>query len=66
MMDLRTPSGIFFALLGLIVAITGLVAPESRARLQEVNVNLYSGLFMMAFGAFLLALARRAARGRRG
>lgn len=61
-MDLRTPSGIFFAIIGLMVAATGILAPDARARMQDVNVNLYSGLFMIAFGAFLLALAWRAAR----
>lgn len=60
MLDLRTPSGLFFASVGLILTAMGLFSPDTRARLTEVNVNLYSGLFMMAFGAFLLALAWRA------
>ncbi|MCX6620457.1 MAG: hypothetical protein NTY38_05160 [Acidobacteria bacterium] len=58
--DLRTPSGIFFALLGLILIITSLVAPGARAPLTDVNVNLYAGLSMLAFGAILLWLAKRA------
>lgn len=64
MLDLRTPSGFFFAIIGAMVAATGVMAPEARARLTDVNVNLYSGLFMMAFGGFLLALAWRARRRR--
>ena len=64
MLDLRIPSGLFFALLGLILSVYGLLAPGARARLTEVNVNLYCGLFMLAFAAFLLALAWRAARKR--
>jgi TctA family transporter len=64
MMDLRTPSGIFFLLIGLMVAGTGIAAPEAHARMTEVNVNLYSGLSMAAFGSFLLALAWRARRRR--
>lgn len=63
-MDLRTPSGMFFGILGLILTAMGILAPGTRARLTNVNVNLYSGLFMLAFGAFLLLLARRAARRR--
>jgi hypothetical protein len=65
MLDLRTPSGLFFALTGLIVTGVGLFSPESRAPLTDVNVNLYGGLVMIAFGAFMLALAWRAARRKR-
>jgi hypothetical protein len=64
MLDLRTPSGLFFLLNGLILACMGLFFPGARAPLTDVNVNLYSGLFMIAFGAFLLALAWRARRAR--
>lgn len=63
-MDLRTPSGLFFGIVGLILTIMGVAAPDTRAALTEANVNLYCGLFMMAFAAFLLVLARRAARRR--
>jgi hypothetical protein len=61
-MDLRVPSGLFFALLGVILAGLGVLAPDMRAPLTEVNVNLYSGLSMLAFGAFLLFMAWRASR----
>ncbi len=59
-MDLRKPSGYFFTLLGLVLTIMGLAAPEMRAPLTDVNVNLYAGLTMLVFGAILLLLARRA------
>jgi hypothetical protein len=59
-MDLRLPSGLFFTLLGLILVSMGAFAPGTRAVLTEANVNLYSGLGMLAFGLFLLALAHRA------
>jgi hypothetical protein len=58
-MDLRTPSGWFFALLGGILIAAGILPPEERAPLTEANVNLYSGLFMLLFGVTLLWLARR-------
>ncbi len=61
-MDLRLPSGLFFTLLGLILVGMGVLAPETRAELTESNVNLYSGLAMLAFGIILLVLARRAPR----
>jgi hypothetical protein len=59
-MDLRIPSGLFFLLLGLIVGLMGILFPGIRSPLAGINVNLYSGISMVAFGAILLLLARRA------
>ncbi len=54
-LDLRLPSGLFFAITGLV-----LVAMQSeRALLTELNVNLWAGVAMLVFGAFLLVLAWR-------
>ncbi len=61
MLDLRLPTGWFFTLAGVILLATGLFSPE-RAALTDVNVNLYCGLAMTAFGAFLLLLAFRSGR----
>jgi len=61
-MDLRVPSGWFFALVGLILIGWGLYAPDVRAAMTDVNVNFYSGIAMLVFGVFLLLLAWRAAR----
>jgi hypothetical protein len=62
MLDLRIPSGLFFTLLGAILLVLGVVSPDLRAPLTEVNINLYCGAFMLVFGACLLLLARAAAR----
>jgi hypothetical protein len=62
MLDLRVPSGLFFLILGAIVLGVGLLQPDLRAPLTDINVNLYSGLSMLAFGGFLLIMARRAVR----
>jgi len=62
MWDLRVPSGWFFTILGVILVGLGILAPDMRAPLTDVNVNLYSGLSMLGFGAFLLLMARRASR----
>jgi uncharacterized membrane protein HdeD (DUF308 family) len=59
MLDLRYPIGWFFAVVGVIVAGYGIFVPEARPTLTTANVNLYCGLFMIAFGAFFLALAWR-------
>ena len=56
MLDLRIPSGLFFAALGVILVFM----PDLRAPLTVGNVNLYSGVFMLLFGGALLGLAWRA------
>lgn len=60
MWDLRTPSGWFFSLVGAILCAIGIVDPDLRAPLTEVNVNLYTGAALLVFGGVLLWLARRA------
>jgi hypothetical protein len=62
MLDLRVPSGVFFALTGAILMVHSMILPGLRAPMTDANVNLYSGVVMLGFGALLLALA---ARGRR-
>jgi hypothetical protein len=59
MLDLRIPSGFFFALIGVILEIWAIVRPGLSAPLTVGNVNLYCGFFMMCFGGVLLWLARR-------
>jgi hypothetical protein len=61
MLDLRLPTGWFFTLAGVILLALGMWSPE-RAALTDANVNLYGGLFMVAFGLFLLTLAWRSSR----
>jgi hypothetical protein len=61
MLDLRVPSGWFFATIGVILCGLGLFSPETRAELTDVNVNLYCGVALLAFGGTLLLLARRSA-----
>jgi hypothetical protein len=61
MLDLRIPSGWFFTLVGLILCGLGILSPENRTALTDVNVNLYAGLAMLVFGVALLLLARRSA-----
>lgn len=58
MNDLRTPIGIFFSLVGLILVATG-VMTDNRAPLEAANVNLYCGAPMLVFGGVMLWLARR-------
>jgi len=60
MWDLRTPSGIFFLLLGVVLCAQGIFASSARAPLTDINVNLYAGITMLLFGGILLWLAKRA------
>jgi len=56
--DLRVSIGAFFALVGAIVTADGAVG-SPRASLDTINVDLYSGAAMLAFGLLMLWLARR-------
>jgi hypothetical protein len=59
--DLRLPIGILFTLLGLLLAVFGLVTPaEIYQRSLGINVNLAWGLVILAFGALMLFVALRA------
>jgi hypothetical protein len=62
MLDLRIPTGWFFAIIGVILVAMGILFPSERAALTEANVNLYCGVVMLAFGNVMLALARSGAR----
>lgn len=57
MLDLRIPSGSFFAITGLILIAVSFTNPH--APMTDGNVDLYVGLVMLAFGGFLLLLAQR-------
>jgi hypothetical protein len=58
MLDLRLPSGLFFAITGLMLIVHSLI-DNTRAPMTAANVNLYVGAVMTAFGLLLLLLARR-------
>jgi tellurite resistance protein TehA-like permease len=60
-MDIRAPIGGLFTLLGLMLSGYGLVAGSRTAAdvAPVTNVNLWWGLAMLAFGIFMLFLARR-------
>ncbi len=59
MLDLRLPSGCFFAIVGILLMALGILDPGLRAPMTSANVNLAAGAAMLAFGLFLLWLARR-------
>ena len=57
MLDLRIPSGFFFAITGVILVAVSFTNPH--APMTDANVDLYTGLSMVALGGVLLALANR-------
>ena len=52
-LDLRWPIGLMFSLMGALLVIAGLVKGA------EAQVDLWWGLVLLAFGAFMLFMARR-------
>ena len=62
-LDLRLPIGLMFSLFGLILTAYGLLSDRAiYARSLGVNVNLWWGLVLLAFGLAMLGLATRKKR----
>jgi len=58
--DLRLPIGLMFSLFGGMLTLFGLLGnPEIYKRSLGINVNLWWGLFLLAFGALMLVLSLR-------
>ena len=64
--DLRIPIGLMFTIFGVILTLWGIFSPPAiYQRSLGINMNLWWGLVLFAFGAIMLIFARRAAqRGR--
>ncbi|MEK6281922.1 MAG: hypothetical protein AABN95_16330 [Acidobacteriota bacterium] len=59
-LDIRLPIGLMFSILGLLLTCFGLLGDQTiYSRSLGINVNLWWGLVMLAFGVVMLALARR-------
>ncbi|MGD1102511.1 MAG: hypothetical protein ABSA59_10635 [Terriglobia bacterium] len=63
-LDIRLPIGIIFSIYGVVLLIYGAVADASifQEKSLGVNIDLWWGLAMLVFGAFMGALAFRASR----
>jgi hypothetical protein len=58
-MDIRLPMGLMFAIIGLVITIYGGMTNGSEIYDQHslgININLWWGLVMTAFGALMLLL----------
>ena len=61
-MDIRLPLGMMFASVGALLAGYGVVTTSSPMYAKHslgINVNVWSGLGMLAFGLVMLWLSRR-------
>ena len=59
-LDIRIPIGLLFAILGIVLVLAGLALdPSIYRRSLGVNINLWWGLVLAAFGAVMLILGRR-------
>jgi hypothetical protein len=54
-LDIRFPIGFMFTITGLIITVWGLISgPEIYKKSLNVNINLWTGLAMLAFGLIFL------------
>ena len=62
-LDIRIPIGLMFTIFGVLLAVYGVVSDEALyQRSLGININLWWGLFMLAFGVLMLVLGRRGAK----
>jgi hypothetical protein len=64
-LDLRLPIGMMFTSIGALLTVFGLASNKAiYARSLGINVNLWWGLVLLAFGLVMLAFVLRAKPGR--
>jgi hypothetical protein len=60
--DIKLPIGLMFSILGIILTIQGFLTmsdAELYKKSLDINVNLWTGLFMLVFGFIMLAFSKR-------
>jgi ABC-type Fe3+-siderophore transport system permease subunit len=66
-LDLRLPIGLMFTIVGALLTVFGLISDDTiYARSLGINVNLWWGLVLLAFGLIMLTFAARARKERHG
>ena len=64
-LDIRWPIGLMFTLIGALLVLCGIFTGsnvEMYKRSLDININLYWGLLLLAFGATMLTFAWRGAK----
>ena len=60
-LDLRLPIGLMFSIIGALLTVFGLVSDDAiYTKSLGINVNLWWGLVLLAFGLVMLGFANRA------
>ncbi len=64
MLDIRIPIGLMFAVIGPLLIVYGLVSDPELYKVHSlgININLWWGLVLLAFGGVTLSLAWHSAR----
>lgn len=66
-LDVRWPIGLMFTVVGAMLVVFGLVSDKAiYEQSLGINVNLWWGLVLLAFGGTMLAFAIRGRQGKRG
>jgi hypothetical protein len=61
MIDIKLPIGLMFSIFGLLLTIYGIFTmsdPELYKKTFDININLWSGLGMLAFGGIMLIFSK--------
>ena len=64
-LDIRWPIGLMFTLIGALLTLTGLInssKPETYQRSLNINVDLWWGIVLLIFGAFMLIMAKKGSK----
>jgi hypothetical protein len=60
MIDIKIPIGLMFSVFGILLTIYGLTTisdPAVYAKAFNINVNLWSGVFMLIFGGIMILIS---------
>lgn len=65
-LDIKIPIGFMFAVFGILLTVFGFMTNGSEIYLSslEINLNLWSGVFMILFGAFMLLTSNLVKKGK--
>lgn len=64
-LDIRLPIGMMFSLIGAVMVVYGLITGSNKElyhRSLDININLWWGLVLLAFGVIMFVCSRRAAK----
>ena len=66
-LDIKIPIGLMFSLLGIILTIHGIATSGNAVMYEQslgVNINLWSGIFMLVLGGFMLLTSTLVKKGK--